>query len=84
MSEQILNEEDELIKARALERKQLAQKRMAYISLFGIFVLTIFLLSPLVSAEKIETLSGVLTTIYLGLASIVGAFMGFTAYMARK
>jgi hypothetical protein len=41
------------------------------------------LFTPLVSVERVDALGDLLGLFYMGQASVVGAYMGFTAYMNR-
>jgi len=62
-----------------------AQMRIARIAMASMIIVTIFLLSPFgPTIELIKVLETVLATFYVAMASIVGAYMGFTAWMSRK
>ena len=65
------------------EEKLDSQKRMAWLSMFGMIVFTGILFTPLVSVERVDALGDLLGLFYMGQASVVGAYMGFTAYMNR-
>lgn len=64
--------------------KQEAQCNMAWTSLTAMLIVTGLLFTPFISAEKIETIIPMLDWFYIAQASIVGAFMGMTAWMSKK
>tara|TARA_R100001480_G_scaffold72993_3_gene83919 strand:- start:537 stop:950 length:414 start_codon:yes stop_codon:yes gene_type:complete len=65
-------------------RKSLAQLRMARFTLIGMGVFTAAMFTPWVSIERIQVLSEISSLFYISGAGIVGAYMGTTAWMARK
>lgn len=65
-------------------RKSLAQLRMARFTLIGMGAFTAAMFTPWVSIERIEALSEISNLFYISGAGIVGAYMGTTAWMARK
>lgn len=70
----------ELEKARWKNRR-----RMAWISLISIITVTATLLfTDIVSEEKIKVMSEIITWFYFACASVIGAYMGFTTWSAKK
>tara|TARA_B100001093_G_C26090068_1_gene702377 strand:- start:64 stop:354 length:291 start_codon:yes stop_codon:yes gene_type:complete len=67
-----------------LSRKHLAQLRLARFSLLGMCVYTILLFMPFIPDERIKLLTSVSELLYISLASVVGAYMGFTSWASRK
>ena len=65
-------------------RKQSAQKRMAWVSIWSMIVFTLVLFSPLVSDARVNALADLLGLFYIAQAGIVGAFMGMSAWMSRR
>ena len=65
-------------------RKSLAQLRMARFTLIGMGLFTIMMFTPWVSIERIEALAEISNLFYISGAGIVGAYMGTTAWIARK
>lgn len=65
-------------------RKQSAQRRMAWVAIWSMIVFTIILFSPLVSDARVNALADLLGLFYIAQAGIVGAFMGVSAWMSRK
>jgi len=76
--------EKEMMEAERLEEKSEAQKRMAWVAMFSMLFFTIFLFLPIVPDTRVKALADLLGLFYIGQASVVGAYMGFTAYMNRK
>lgn len=65
-------------------RKHLAQLRLARSALIGMGVYTVLLFAPFVDDRRVELLTDVSELLYISLASIVGAYMGFTSWASRK
>jgi uncharacterized membrane protein len=65
-------------------RKQSAQRRMAWVAIWSMIVFTIILFSPLISDARVNALADLLGLFYIAQAGIVGAFMGVSAWMSRK
>lgn len=65
-------------------RKQSAQRRMAWVAIWSMIVFTIILFSPMVSDSRVNALADLLGLFYIAQAGIVGAFMGVSAWMSRK
>jgi hypothetical protein len=77
-----LAQAEEVMKTEAELRKLRAQRRMATASLvsMGAFTLAMFF----VDIKRVEALSDISNLFYISGAGIVGAYMGATAWMARK
>jgi hypothetical protein len=60
------------------------QTRLAYIAIWSMVFFTLFLFLPVFPDTRIKALSDLITLFYLSNASIVGAYMGVTAYMSTK
>lgn len=65
-------------------RKQSAQRRMAWVAIWSMIVFTIILFSPIVSDSRVNALADLLGLFYIAQAGVVGAFMGVSAWMSRK
>jgi hypothetical protein len=59
------------------------RRRMAYVSLIGIFAVTFVVLGPWVALDRLAVLTDLLAWYYFALASIVGAYCGFKAWASR-
>jgi hypothetical protein len=64
--------------------KQKHQRIMAYTALAANICLTLLLFTPVVTESRIDTFASIADLFYLSMASIVGMFMGSSAYMSRK
>jgi|TARA_R110000803_G_scaffold27400_3_gene64084 hypothetical protein len=64
--------------------KQAAQRRMANIALFAMLLFTIIVMTPLIPETRVKLLGELSALFYISMAGIVGAYMGMTAWMARK
>jgi hypothetical protein len=65
-------------------RKQSAQRRMAWVAIWSMIVFTIVLFSPMVSDQRVQALADLLGLFYIAQAGVVGAFMGVSAWMSKK
>lgn len=65
-------------------RKQSAQRRMAWVAIWSMIGFTIVLFSPIVSDARVQALADLLGLFYIAQAGVVGAFMGVSAWMSRK
>lgn len=67
------------------ERKQLAQRRMAWVSIVAMISFTVVLIIPgLIPESRLGLLADLSALFYIAMAGIVGAYMGMSAYMSRK
>jgi len=63
-------------------RKWKHRRRMAYISLVSIIVVTLLVFFS-VDSERLEILKEPITWFYFSMASIVGAYMGFSTWASK-
>ena len=66
------------------EEKADAQRRMAWVSLISMLVFTGFVFPPIFPDSRIQALADLFGLFYIGMAGVVGAYMGMTAYMSKK
>ena len=84
ISEDELSEMEKIQEIERDNRKQSAQRRMAWVAIWSMIVFTILLFSPIISNERVSALADLLGLFYIAQAGIVGAFMGVSAWMNRK
>jgi len=70
--------------AEVAEEKADAQRKMAWISIMSMLVFTAFLFLPIFPYSRIKALADLFGLFYIGMAGVVGAYMGMTAYMSAK
>ena len=71
--------------AEAAEEKADAQRRMAWISMAAMIIFTVIVMIPgFIPETRLKLLSDLSALFYIGMAGVVGAYMGMTAYMSRK
>lgn len=58
------------------------RRRMAYIALCSMVMLMSYIISPWVSASRVEPLSSIIDTFYFVMGSIVGGYMGLSTFSA--
>ena len=66
------------------EEKADAQRRMAWVSLIAMLVFTCLVFLPIFPDSRIKALADLFGLFYIGMAGVVGAYMGMTAYMSKK
>ena len=66
------------------EEKADAQRRMAWVSLISMLVFSGFVFLPFFPDSRIQALADLFGLFYIGMAGVVGAYMGMTAYMSKK
>jgi hypothetical protein len=84
LSKEDLKKSDELLELELREEKADAHRRMAWVAIISMIAFTAVLFSPVVSETRVAALADLLGLFYIAQASIVGAFMGVTAWMSRK
>lgn len=75
---------NDLLELELREEKADAHRRMAWVAIFSMIAFTAVLFSPMISESRVAALADLLGLFYIAQASIVGAFMGVTAWMSRK
>ena len=69
----------------AAEEKADAQRRMAWISMAAMIIFpVIVMITGFIPETRLKLLSDLSALFYIGMAGVVGAYMGMTAYMSRK
>jgi hypothetical protein len=65
------------------DKKEDQQRRMAWMAMISMIVFTVFLFLPVVSNERVEALSDLLSMFYIAQAGVVASFFGAQAYINR-
>ena len=76
--------EKEMMELERQEEKAEAEKKMAWVAMVSMLGFTIFLFLPIIPDSRVSALAELLGLFYIGQASVVGAYMGFTAYMSKS
>lgn len=64
--------------------KSETQKKMAWVALFAMILLTCLLYTPFIPIERVNSISELIGMFFIAQASIVGAYMGISAWMSKK
>ena len=64
--------------------KQETQRYMAICAFTLMVVITIVMCTPIIPDERVKSLSGLISSMYFALASLCGAYMGFTTWANKK
>ena len=75
---------EKLAEVERQDRKQQAQRRMAWMAMWSMVVFTVVLFSPMISDSRVSALADLLGLFYIAQAGVVGAFMGMSAWMSRR
>jgi uncharacterized membrane protein YdjX (TVP38/TMEM64 family) len=78
--------DNELAIVEALEKREKmeAQKKMAWVAMISMLLFTALVFLPIFPDTRIKALSDLFGLFYIGMAGVVGAYMGMTAYMSAK
>ena len=60
------------------------RRKMGWVALISILAVTALLLFAPISEERLKILSEPITWFYFSMASVIGAYMGFTTWASRK
>ena len=88
-SDGVLTEEEitafrELEDLREQHAKMQSQKQMAWTAMAAMILFTASLFMPLVSNERITSISPVFSMLYVGFAAVIGTYMGAAAVAQLK
>ena len=72
-----------LLELELREEKAQAQKRISWVALVSMLIVTAILMSPLVSDSRVDALGNLLGLFYVAQASVIGFYFGATAYMSK-
>ena len=61
-----------------------SQRRMAWTAMIVMIVFTALLFLPIFPDGRIKALSDLFGLFYVGMASVVGAYMGMSSWMSKK
>tara|TARA_R110002012_G_scaffold18278_1_gene67447 strand:+ start:385 stop:663 length:279 start_codon:yes stop_codon:yes gene_type:complete len=64
--------------------KQETQRYMAICAFVLMVCITILMCTPIVPEARVTALSGLISSMYFALASLCGAYMGFTTWANKK
>ena len=85
VSDQELEMVKKIHEAENADEKADAQRRMAWISMIAMILFTVIVMIPgIIPESRLNLLCDLSALFYIGMAGVVGAYMGMTAYMSRK
>jgi|TARA_R100001163_G_C4964136_1_gene126741 hypothetical protein len=61
-----------------------SQKRMAWTAIAAMIIFTALLFLPIFPDGRIKALSDLFGLFYIGMAGVVGAYMGVSAWMSKR
>ena len=84
VSDEELEKADRIREMEIAEEKSDSQRRMAWVCLLSVLVLTVLLVSPAVAETRVDALSDLVGLFYISMAGVIGAHMGVQAWMSRR
>ena len=84
VSDEELEKADRILEMEIAEEKSDSQRRMAWVCLLSVLVLTVLLVSPAVAEIRVDALSDLVGLFYISMAGVIGAHMGVQAWMSRR
>lgn len=75
--------EKRLLEIYQITEKAETQRKMAWIALISMLLMTIVLFTPIMSDSRVNVLGDILPLFYISNASIVGFYFGAQAYMGK-
>ncbi len=84
VDDQEIKRSQDMLELELREEKAEAQKRMAWVALASVGLVTVVLFTPYVSERRVNALGELLGLFYIAQASVVGFYFGASAYMSRK
>ena len=84
VSDEEMNAVAKLEELEMQEEKSNAQRKMAWVSLGAMLIFTRLVFLPIFPDSRIKALADLFGLFYIGMAGVVGAYMGMTAYMSKK
>ena len=84
VTDEELEKADRILEMEIAEEKSDSQRRMAWVCLLSVLVLTVLLVSPAVAETRVDALSDLVGLFYISMAGVIGAHMGVQAWMSRR
>ena len=84
VSDEELAKADRILEMEIAEEKSDSQRRMAWVCLLSVLVLTVLLVSPAVAETRVDARSDLVGLFYISMAGVIGAHMGVQAWMSRR
>ena len=75
---------EEELRATSDAEKMDAQRSMAWIALISMLVFTALVFLPIFPDSRIKALADLFSLFYIGMAGVVGAYMGASVMMSKK
>ncbi len=60
------------------------RRRMAWLAIWSMVACTSVMMTEFIDIERIKAIDSVIEMFYIAMASIVGAYMGFTTWATKK
>lgn len=79
-----IGKHERLLRIDNWDKQQDQQRHMAWVAMLSMVVLTLALVLPILSTERIEALNGLMTMFYTAQMGVVAAFMGASAYVRTR
>ena len=84
VTDEELEKADRILEMEITSEKSDSQRRMAWVCLLSVLVLTVLLVSPAVAETRVDALSDLVGLFYISMTGVIGAHMGVQAWMSRR
>ena len=84
VTDEELEKADRILEMEITSEKSDSQRRMAWVCLLSVLVLTVLLVSPAVAETRVDALSDLVGLFYISMAGVIGAHMGVQAWMSKR
>lgn len=81
ITEEEMIRKEKMVELENRDRKEDQQRAMAWVAMFAIITVTVFLFLPIMSDERVAVLADLIGLFYIALAGVIAAFFGSSAYM---
>ena len=79
-----INRHEKVLRIDNWDKQQDQQRHMAWVAMGSMVVLTVIMLLPIISTDRVEAVNGLMTMFYTAQAAVVAAFMGASAYVRTR
>ena len=83
ISREDIETSNELLELELREEKAESQKKMAWVAIIAMILVTAVVMHPAMPDSRVQALGDLLGLFYIAMAGIVGAYMGVTAWMSK-
>ena len=84
ISENDIKTKQEIIEIENLDKKEVQQRRMAWLAMGSMVIFTAILYTPIIDIDRLRAISDILSMFYIAQAGVVATFFGSQAYLSKN